>query len=102
MSFVPTIVFAGTQNVIIGELPPDAKLTFTVTRRDCKMLQYRSALVRKALRGRCGCSRRALHLQNARTLQRPRRNGHPFQQQHARRPVDPVLRLDAGHVLIGV
>ena len=52
MSFVPTIVFAGTQNVIIGELPPDAKLTFTVTRRDCKMLQYRSALVRKALRGR--------------------------------------------------
>lgn len=52
MSFAPTIVLAGAQNVILGELPPDAKLAFTVNRRDCKMLQYRSALVRKALQGR--------------------------------------------------
>ncbi len=48
LSFVPPIVFAGAQNVIIRELPPDAKLAFTVNRRDCKMMQYRSTLIRQA------------------------------------------------------
>jgi hypothetical protein len=54
MSFVPTIVLAGAQNVILGELPDDAKLVFTVTRRLCKMMHYRSAQVRQAFEGTGG------------------------------------------------
>jgi hypothetical protein len=54
MSFVPTIVIAGAQNVILGELPSDAKLVFTVKRRTCKMMEYRSRLVRQAFRGSGG------------------------------------------------
>jgi len=47
MSFVPTIVIAGAQNVIIGELPPDAKLVATLKRRTCKIMEYRSATIRQ-------------------------------------------------------
>jgi hypothetical protein len=37
MSFAPTIVFAGAQNVILGELPRDAKLVATVSKRPCEV-----------------------------------------------------------------
>jgi hypothetical protein len=54
MSFAPTIVFAGAQNVIIGELPPDAKLVKTVDRQRCKTMQYSSAQYRQVTAGTGG------------------------------------------------
>jgi hypothetical protein len=46
MAFVPTIGFEGAQNVILGELPPDAKLVATAKSFLCRVMQYRSAQYR--------------------------------------------------------
>jgi hypothetical protein len=46
MSFTPTIRVADAQNVILGELPPDAKLVATAKSVDCTAMQYRSAQYR--------------------------------------------------------
>ena len=54
MAFAPTIVFAGAQNVILGELPPDAKLVATANKRRCKTMQYRSAQYRQVTEGTGG------------------------------------------------
>lgn len=47
MSFAPTIVIAGAQNVILGELPDDAKLVFKATRKGCEVRHYQSASIRQ-------------------------------------------------------
>jgi hypothetical protein len=49
MGFGPTIRLADGENVITGELPPDATRVWTIAKRDCKLVQYRSALIRETL-----------------------------------------------------
>jgi hypothetical protein len=49
MAFGPTVRLADAENVITGELPPDATRVWTIAKRDCKLVQYRSALIRETL-----------------------------------------------------
>jgi hypothetical protein len=51
MSFAPTITFAEAQNVILGELPSDAKLVATINHPLCRSMHYSSALLRQVTGG---------------------------------------------------
>ena len=49
MAFGPTIRIGDAENVIARELPRDATRVWTIPKRDCKLVQYRSALIRETL-----------------------------------------------------
>ena len=49
MAFGPSIRLADAENVITGELPSDATRVWTIPKRDCKLVQYRSARIRETL-----------------------------------------------------
>src|SRR6188508_2236934 len=49
MAFGPPIRIGDAENVIARELPRDATRVWTIPKRDCKLVQYRSALIRETL-----------------------------------------------------
>ena len=49
MAFGPPIRIGDAEDVIAGELPRDATRVWTIPKRDCKLVQYRSALIRETL-----------------------------------------------------
>ena len=51
MAFGPTIRLSEAENVIAEQLPPDATRVWTIPKRNCKLVQYRSALIRETLAG---------------------------------------------------
>jgi hypothetical protein len=49
MAFGPAIRIGDAEDVIAGELPRDATRVWTIPKRNCKLVQYRSALIRETL-----------------------------------------------------